>query len=36
MANTDLEQLFFQDPDGNVWEFGMYPPLRELDGSVVK
>jgi len=36
MAKTDLEQLFFQDPDGNVWEFGMYPPLRELDGSVVK
>lgn len=27
MANTDLEQLFFQDPDGNVWEIGMYRPL---------
>ncbi len=26
MANTDLEQLFFQDPDGNVWEIAAYRP----------
>jgi glyoxylase I family protein len=26
MANTDLEQLFFQDPDGNVWEIATYRP----------
>lgn len=30
MANTDLEQLFFQDPDGNVWEIATYPAFREL------
>jgi len=27
MANTDLEQLFFQDPDGNVWEIATYRPM---------
>jgi glyoxylase I family protein len=31
MANTDVEQLFFQDPDGNVWEIAKHRPFLELE-----
>lgn len=30
VADTDVTQLFFHDPDGNHIEMGCYPPVREI------
>jgi len=30
VADTDVTQIFFHDPDGNHIEIGSYPPLREI------
>ena len=31
VADSNVTQLFFHDPDGNHIEIGSYPPVRELE-----
>jgi catechol 2,3-dioxygenase-like lactoylglutathione lyase family enzyme len=33
VADTDVTQIFFLDPDGNHIEIGTYPPAREMSDN---